>query len=79
MALEDTLNELTITTRRSEYCAWQALMLRLSEKDKAAIDKAIERGVPFSVIIKALRKEGHSTSNDSLRQHMKGVCKCPKS
>lgn len=79
MSLEDTLKELTTTTRRSEYCAWQALMLRLSDKDRTTIDKALERGVPFSIIIKAMRKEGHSTSNDSLRQHMKGLCKCPKS
>lgn len=78
MTLEETLNALAAQTRRADICSWQVLMNNLSEKDCAAIEKALERKIPYSIIVKALRTEGHNTSNDSMRAHQKGTCRCQR-
>lgn len=79
MTLEDTLHNLTASNNRfNDKCAFQALYDRLSEADQKAIDGAIVRKIPTSIIVKALRQEGHHTSSDSARAHLKGECRCPK-
>jgi hypothetical protein len=78
MALADTLDEFANRTRKSNGCAYMALYNSLSKEDQKAIDKAWDKGIPVSLIVKALRQEGHKTSQDSFRAHRKGECKCPK-
>jgi hypothetical protein len=78
MALSETLDQYASRTRRSNGCAYMALYNSLSKEDQRAIDKAWERDIPLSLIVKALRQEGHKTSQDSLRAHRRGECKCPK-
>ena len=78
MALGETLEAMANRARRSTGCAYMALYNTLSKEDQKAVDKAWERGIPLSLIVKALRLEGHKTSQDSLRAHRRGECKCPK-
>ena len=77
MALGETLDALATRARRSTECAYISLYNRLSKEDQKSLDKAWEKGIPTSLIVKALRQEGHKTSNDALRAHRKGECKCP--
>lgn len=78
MALSETLDQYANRSRKSSGCAYMALYESLPKEDQKAIDKAWERGIPLSLIVKALRQEGHKTSQDSLRAHRRGECKCPK-
>lgn len=78
MALGETLDALATRARKSTECAYISLYNRLSKEDQKSLDKAWEKGIPTSLIVKALRQEGHKTSNDALRAHRKGECKCPK-
>lgn len=78
MVLADRLDEMAQRTRKSSGCAYRALYDRLSKEDQKALDKAWEKKIPLSLIVKALRAEGHKTSQDSLRAHSKGECRCQK-
>jgi hypothetical protein len=78
MALEDKLAALSVSTRRLDTCSWQSLLLRLNDKDRKSLENALERKIPLSIIVKALRQEGHATSMDSVRSHLKGSCRCQK-
>lgn len=79
MALSQTLQELSKNNKKvSIYCAYQILYNSLSPEDKKALDAAWKTQLPISLIVRALRQEGHKTSNDSVRAHVKGQCKCPK-
>jgi hypothetical protein len=79
MSLLKTLDELSKKTKRvNPFCAYKMLYDTLPTEDKKAIDAAIQKGMPISLLVRALRQEGHKTSNDSVRAHLKGLCKCPK-
>lgn len=79
MSLEKTLQEFAKGSRRtSVYCAFQSLYLSLSKEDQKALDTALSKSVPQNLIVKALRKEGHKASSDTLRAHIRGECRCPK-
>lgn len=78
MVLSDRLESLAKTTRKPNKCAYQMLYDSLSTEDKKALDQAWKNGVPISIIVKALRQEGHKTSGDSVRAHAKGQCRCVK-
>lgn len=79
MSLDKTINELANKTRKiSPYCAFQMLYNSLPEQDKKALDAAIAKNLPQSLIVKALRKEGYKASSDTLRTHLKGDCRCPR-
>jgi TRAP-type C4-dicarboxylate transport system substrate-binding protein len=55
-----------------------ALYNSLPKEDQKALDKAWDAQLPVSLIVKALRQEGYKTSQDTVRAHKKGECKCPK-
>jgi hypothetical protein len=79
MALDETIEKLTTAAMRSPgVCAYQVLYDRLSQTDQKALDSALERKLPVTLIVKALRQEGHQTSSDSVRAHLKGQCRCLK-
>lgn len=79
MTLDETIRTLTGNSLRpADRCAFQALYDRLPEADQKAVDSALKRAVPVSIIVKALRQEGHQTSSDSVRGHLKGQCRCIK-
>jgi hypothetical protein len=79
MSLLKTLDELSKKTKRvNPYCAYKILYDSLPVEDRKALDSAIQKGMPVSLLVQALRQEKHKTSNDSVRAHVKGLCKCPK-
>lgn len=79
MALGKTLEQLSKSNKRSSiYCAYQVLYNSLPAEDKKALDAAWEVNMPVSLIVTALRQEKYKTSTDSVRAHVKGLCKCPK-
>ena len=53
-------------------------MAKKGKGDQIALQNALDKGIPASVIINALKSDGHKTSNDSFYKHQKGICKCPK-
>jgi hypothetical protein len=80
MSLEKTLEEFAKGNKRSSiYCAFQTLYLSLGKDDQKAIEAALAKNMPQNLIVKALRKEGHKASSDTLRAHIRGECRCPKS
>lgn len=80
MSLEETIKEFSKTNRKiSPFCAYQTLYMNLPKEDQKALDNALAKNIPQSIIIKALRKEGHKASTDTFRAHTKGECRCPKS
>lgn len=50
----------------------------LSPTDQKALDEAWAHGHSVHTVLAALRAEGIKTSNESIRAHRKGFCKCPK-
>lgn len=78
MALKDTLETLANSIKVSDKCAFRALYERLPEADQKALDNAINKGIPVTIMVNALRQEGYATSSDSFRAHLKERCRCPK-
>ena len=76
MGIADKLKELSI--RDNTYCTYQNMYMSLKADDRKALDEAWEKGVPMSAVLSVLRTEGIKTSNESIRSHRTGVCKCPK-
>lgn len=81
MALADKISEQVSARKkiRIGYCAYQTLYDSLSKEDQKAIDDAWEKGYSINIILSALRADGHKSSNESLRAHKNGTCKCQKS
>lgn len=79
MALRDRLKELEKTKIRPEnFCPYQAMYDKLSDQDKIALDTAWAAGFSANLVLSALRSEGIKSSNEAIRLHFKGLCKCPK-
>ena len=81
MGLADKINEQVAARKRMRvgFCAYQTLYESLSKEDQKAIDDAWEKGYSINIILSALRSDGHKSSNESLRAHKNGTCKCQKS
>lgn len=81
MALADKISEQVLARKKMRvgYCAYQVLYESLSVEDQKAIDDAWAKGYSVNIILSALRADGHKSSNESLRAHKNGTCKCQKS
>jgi hypothetical protein len=77
MALADQLKSLDRTQPKT-YCAYQEMYNSLSTADRVAIDEAWAKGYSANVVLMALRAEGIKSSNEAIRRHRIGGCKCPK-
>ena len=77
MALADKLASMD-NTLKSDYCAYRIMYDSLSPADRKALDEAWAKGYSANVILMALRAEGIKSSNESIRRHKIGACKCPK-
>jgi hypothetical protein len=77
MGLADKLKEVSVIDK-STYCAYKVMYDSLSEDDKVALDDAWNRGVPSMTILNILRGENIKSSNESIKRHRSGACKCPK-
>jgi len=77
MALADKLNGMNQSIKRN-HCAYQAMYEALSQADRKSLDEAWDKGYSVNVVLMALRSEGIKSSNESIRRHRIGACKCPK-
>jgi hypothetical protein len=50
----------------------------LTPENQKALDDAWAKGLSANVILSALRSEGIKSSNEAIRAHKSGVCKCLK-
>jgi len=75
MGLADKLKEFS---GAGQVCIYQALVDSLSKEDQIALENAWQKGVAQRIILRALRVEGHKTSNESIANHRSGNCRCPK-
>jgi hypothetical protein len=62
--------------KKSDVCAFALLLGSMPERDRNAIENAINKGIPGAVIIKFIKADGYKTSSDSYRAHAKKTCKC---
>jgi hypothetical protein len=79
MGIANRLDELKIARQKPEtFCAYQSLYDTLPKEDQKALDDAWAKGLSANVVLSALRSEGIKSSNESIRAHRSGVCKCLK-
>ena len=79
MVIENRINELKISRQKPEtFCAYQSLYDTLSKEDQKALDDAWAKGYSINLILTAIRSEGYKSSNESLRAHKNGACRCTK-
>jgi len=81
MALENALQEIISKRnirRVGGVCTYQEMYDNLTTTDKKTLDEAWAKGYPVSLIVQALRADGHKCSADTIRLHRSGTCRCPK-
>ena len=79
MALADKLNDLQkVQKRKPDFCPYKAMYDSLTPENQKALDEAWAKGLSANLILSALRSEGIKSSNEAIRLHFKGLCKCPK-
>lgn len=81
MALENALQEIISKRnirRTTGVCTYQLMYENLTVSDKKALDEAWQKGYPVSLVVQALRADGHRCSADTIRLHRSGTCRCPK-
>jgi hypothetical protein len=77
MSLADKIESAAQDRRKpDDYCAYQFMYDGLSPDNKKALDNAWEKGYSANIILTALRSEGIKSSNESIRAHRQGLCKC---
>jgi len=79
MGLADRIAESAAKrTKPDTYCAYQIMYDNLTPENKKALDDAWAKGYSANIVIMALRAEGIKSSNESIRAHRNGMCRCPK-
>jgi len=62
--------------RPNNICPVKGLLSRLDDKNRKALQEALDKNIPNHIICKALRSEGLKMSEESLRLHKIRDCKC---
>jgi hypothetical protein len=58
-------------------CPYINFLATMSDpKDRQALEKAVNNGLPATTICKALRAEGYKLGEISINEHRRGVCRC---
>jgi hypothetical protein len=79
MSLKDTIDSLADSKiKRDNYCPYQTMYDSLKPEDKKALDEAWAKGYSANIVLAALRQEGIKSSNEAIRMHKQGLCKCEK-
>jgi hypothetical protein len=78
MSLADKLSNAANNRKPDTFCPYQFMYNNLTPENKKALDEAWAKGLSANVILSALRSEGIKSSNEAIRAHRNGVCKCPK-
>jgi hypothetical protein len=77
MGLADKINKINNDVHGG-LCAYQKMVNEMPESDQKALEAAWSIDISQRVILQALRSEGYKTSNEAIRAHRTGICKCPK-
>lgn len=78
MGLAENLVEIEAKKKKKDNCAYKEMYNSLSPEDQKALDAAWEKGYSANEVLMALRKDGIKSSNEAIRRHRIGGCKCPK-
>jgi len=78
MGLGDKLEKANKNKRSTNWCPYQYMYDNLTLENQKALDDAWVRGLSANVILSALRSEGIKSSNEAIRAHKNGICKCLK-
>ena len=78
MGLADKLEEANKNNKPKNWCPYKYMYDNLTTENQKALDEAWVRGLSANVILSALRSEGIKSSNEAIRAHRNGVCKCLK-
>lgn len=62
----------------NQKCAYVLMVENMKDEDRKALDEAWAKGFSQRIILAALRAEGYKTSNEAIRNHATGNCKCKK-
>jgi hypothetical protein len=77
MGLADKISKIN-NDLHGGICVYQKMLNEMPEDERKALDEAWKKEISQRVILQALRSEGYKTSNEAIRAHRTGVCKCPK-
>jgi hypothetical protein len=77
MGLADKINKIN-GDLHGGICVYQKMLNEMPEDEQKALAEAWKKDISQRVILQALRSEGYKTSNEAIRAHRTGVCKCPK-
>lgn len=76
MALADALKIETAAASKGPRCSMCQLAERLDVADRMALDAALaDDAILTTVIARALKRDGHDVSTETVRRHRKGECK----
>ena len=78
MGLADKLENADKNKKPANWCPYQYMYDNLTPENKQALDDAWAKGLSANVVLSALRSEGIKSSNEAIRAHKNGVCKCLK-
>jgi hypothetical protein len=77
MGLADKITKINNDVHGSP-CSYQKMIISMPEEEQKALEEAWKKDISQRIILQALRSEGYKTSNEAIRAHRTGVCKCPK-
>ena len=78
MGLADKLQNADKNKKPANWCPYQSMYDNLTPENQKALDDAWAKGLSANVVLSALRSEGIKSSNEAIRAHKSGVCKCLK-
>jgi hypothetical protein len=76
VALSDSLDLEAIAARKGPRCTVCSVREDMTAEDRDALDAALaNKTIPSSVIGRALRREGHSIAESTVRRHRSKECR----
>ena len=77
MGLADKITKINKDVHGSP-CTYKKMIDSMPVDEQKALEDAWKKDISQRIILQALRSEGYKTSNEAIRAHRTGVCRCPK-
>jgi len=77
MGLADKITKINKDVHGSP-CTYQKMLNSMPAEERKALEDAWKKEISQRIILQALRSEVYKTSNEAIRAHRTGVCRCPK-
>ena len=77
MGLADKITKINNDVHGSP-CTYQKMLNSMPADERKALEDAWKKEISQRIILQALRSEGYKTSNEAIRAHRTGICRCPK-